>query len=354
MGFQQCKTDPCVYIKETTTGPVYLAVYVDDLLIVGKDMAEVNIVKSDLGREFQMDDRGDVEYILGIQVIRDRAARTLSMVQTQYARDVVKKFKMENSKCKIKVPMHPKTKFSMEDCPTEEEELEYMKKVPYRSAIGSLMYLATCTRPDISYAVSMCASYMHNPGRVHWEAVKNILAFVNETQSRGLIYGARDHTDEMMNLVYMYVDADHAGDLDNRRSRTGYVTMLNGGAVSWKTRLQERTSISSTEAEYYAASEGYAEAKWFRMFLAEIQVTQNQPTVILEDNKSCISLSENPVYQYRTKQIDIRHHQLREGVSYKEIVLHHIPTEEQVADALTKGLEWRMFEILTNECMMYM
>ena len=162
--------------------------------------------------------------------------------------------------------MHPTTKFSAEDCPTEQSEIERMKKVPYRSAIGSLMYLATCTRPDIAYAVSMCASYMHNPGRVHWEAVKCILAYVNQTTYRGITYGGREYANAMKDRIYMYVDADHAGNIDNRRSRTGYVTMLHGGAVSWKTRLQDRTSLSSTEAEYYAASESFGEAKWFRMF----------------------------------------------------------------------------------------
>lgn len=152
--------------------------------------------------------------------------------------------------------------------------------------------------------------------------------------------------------TWLYVDADHAGDLDNRRSRTGYVTMLHGGAISWKTRLQERTSMSSTEAEYYAASEGFGEATWFRMFMAELQLTQMEPTVLFEDNQSCISLSQNPVYQYRTKQIDIRHHQLRQGVAYKEIVLVHIGTAHQVADALTKGLDCVAFQRLT-QCMMH-
>jgi len=292
MGFKQCVTDPCVYIKETPSGLMYLAVYVDDLLIIGKDMREVNIIKADLRREFEMDDRGDAAFILGIQIERDRAARTLIMKQTQYARDVVERFKMEKSKCRLRVPIHPKTNFSAEDCPTTPEDIEYMKSVPYRSAIGSLMYLATCTRPDISYAVSMCASYMHNPGRAHWEAVKSILAYVNMTQARGLIYGTRDCNGDMLDKVYVYVDSDHDGNLNNRRSRTGYVAMLHGGAISWKTRLQERTSLSSTEAEYYAASEGFAEARWFRMFLAELQLNQMEPTVILEDNQSCISLSE--------------------------------------------------------------
>jgi len=351
IGFKKCDTDPCVYLKETANGPIYLAVYVDDLLIIGKNLSEIDVIKADLSKKFDMDDRGDASFILGMSITRDRVARTLELSQAQYARDVVMRFKMQNSKCKLGIPIRSKVRLSGEDCPQTDEEKEDMSMVPYRSAIGALMYLATCTRPDISYAVSMCASYMHNPGRVHWEAVKDILAYVNLTSSRGLVYGSRDCTDDLLDVVYIYVDADHAGDVDNRRSRTGYVSMLHGGAVSWKTRLQERTSISSTEAEYYAASDAFGEARWFRMFLAELKIYQTKPTVILEDNESCMKLAQNPVYQYRTKQIDIRHHQLREGVKYKEIVFVHVSTVDQVADALTKGLESRGFRDLTNRCM---
>lgn len=352
MDFKQCLTDPCVYVKMTKSGPVYLAVYVDDLIIVGKEIVEIDKIKVDLKKEFSMDDRGDAEYILGMQIERDRQARTLVLKQTQYAKDVIGKFHMNNSKCPSKIPIRPDNKMSAADCPTTPEEKSHMKRIPYRSAIGSLMYLATCTRPDISYAVSVCASYMHNPGRVHWDAVKGILAYVNMTKDRGLIFG-RNQTEGMKDTVYVYTDADHAGNTDNRRSRTGYVTMFNGSTVSWKTRLQDRVGISSTEAEYYAASEAFGEAKWFRMFLAELNLQQSEPTVILEDNQSCINLSQNPVFQFRTKQIDIRHHQLREGVRYKEIILTHIATADQVADSLTKGLEWKQFHKLTNECMMH-
>jgi len=351
MGFKQCLSDPCVYVKMTNSGPVYLAVYVDDLIIIGKDVNEIDTIKDGLRKEFDMDDRGDAEYILGMQIERDRSAKTLKLTQTQYARDVVKKFNMDKSSCGIKVPIRSDTKMSGADCPTTPKDKADMKKIPYRSAIGSLMYLATCTRPDITYAVSMCASFMHNPGRVHWRAVKDILAYVNSTKSRGLIFGEKQ--DGMKDTMYVYTDADHAGNTDNRRSRTGYVTMLNGSAVSWKTRLQDRVGISSTEAEYYAASEAFGEAKWFRMFLAELNLQQSEPTVILEDNQSCINLSQNPVFQFRTKQIDIRHHQLREAVKYNEIILVHIATSDQLADSLTKGLHWKQFHKLTNEYMMY-
>jgi len=232
IAFKRCDTDPCVYVKETDHGPIYLAVYVDDLLLIGDNIAEIDLIKADLSLKFDMDDRGDASYILGMSIERDRVAKTLELSQGQYARDVVTRFKMNNSKCKLEIPIHSKTQLSSEDCPVTDEEKEDMSKVPYRSAIGALMYLATCTRPDISYAVSVCASYMHNPGRVHWESVKGILAYVNHTTDRGLIYGSREVSEDLRDTVYIYTDADHAGNVDNRRSRIGYVTMLHGGAVS--------------------------------------------------------------------------------------------------------------------------
>jgi hypothetical protein len=354
MGFRKCASDPCVYVKDTSSGPIYMAVYVDDLIIVGRNILEIDLIKEDLSKEFDMDDRGNASYILGMGIERDRPNRSLVLTQAQYAKDVVARFNMSNSKCKLMTPIHPKTKLSGDDCPTTAEAKADMDNVPYRSAIGALMYLATCTRPDISYAVSVCASFMHNPGRVHWNTVKGILAYVNQTSSRGLVYGTRECTEELKDSVYIYTDSDYANNIDNRRSRTGYVMMLHGGAVSWKTRLQERTSMSSTEAEYYAASDAFGEARWFRMFLAELSRIQSKPTVILEDNESCVKLAENPVYQYRTKQIDIRHHQLREGVKYKEVMMVYTNTKDQVADALTKGLDTRSFKELTDKCMMAM
>ena len=146
---------------------------------------------------------------------------------------------MENAKCRTGIPIHPKLKFTRDDCPQTDEEKQYMKKVPYRSAIEALMYLATCTRPDIAHAVSGCASFMHDPDKKHWEAVKQIISYVNATSYRGRIYGNKESHDHMVDTIYLYTDADHAGDLDNRRSSKGYVVMLHGGAVSWKTKWQE-------------------------------------------------------------------------------------------------------------------
>ena len=167
----------------------------------------------------------DVSFVLGMKIERDRIRKTLMITQKQYAKEVAKRFNMNNSKCKSEIPIHSKLKFTKEYCPQTEEEKKYMRKVPYRSAIGALTDVfsnATCTRPDIAYAVSVCASHMHDPGKKHWEAVKQIISYVNVKSYRGLLCGNKENHDHMDD-IYLYTDADHAGDLDNRRSRTGYV-----------------------------------------------------------------------------------------------------------------------------------
>jgi hypothetical protein len=124
--------------------------------------------------------------------------------------------------------------------------------------------------------------------------------------------------------------------------------LRSGGAVSWKPRMQDRVSMSSTEAEYYALSEAACEAQWFRMLMGELILYQERATVILEDNESAINLAHNPVHHSRTKQIDIIHHLLRELVRYKEIAVCHVATKEQLGDALTKALSFQQFMYLTN------
>lgn len=349
IGFKRCTTDPCVYtLLSEEDDPIYLGVYVDDMIIIGADQLRIARIKADIKSRFDIDDKGPVDFILGMKVERDRENRMLYLHQEQYAKNVIKKFNMLDSKCKIGVPMSDNLKLSKDDCPQTEEEKKRMASVPYRSAIGALMYLATCTRPDISYAVSVCASFMQNPGYKHWMAVKNILAYVNSTKKRGLSYGTRYSSEEWLNYVYLYADADHAGDVDKRRSRTGYVTLLNGGAVSWKTRLQDRVAMSSTEAEYYALAEASSEAVWFRMLMNELHIRQLKPTAILEDNESAINLAINPIFQTRTKQIEIRHHVIRDLIRYKEVIVNHISTSEQLGDAFTKALSRATFMYLTN------
>ena len=208
------------------------------------------------------------------------------------------------------------------------------------------MYLATSTRPDITFHVSCLSSQLRCPSKSAWQGVKYLLSYLNTTRDRGIKYMAS----QSINQIEVYCDADYANDKTSRRSRTGYVTLLNNGAVSWRSHLQQRVSLSSTEAEYYAASEGCMEAAWFRQFLSEIGRPQSRVN-LFEDNQSTICLANNPVADFKTKHIEIRHHYMRECVAYGELVMVKIHTNEQIADLLTKNLPSVSFHHLSNKFM---
>ncbi|KAK8715893.1 hypothetical protein V6N13_043218 [Hibiscus sabdariffa] len=142
-----------------------------------------------------------------------------------------------------------------------------MSQIPYASAIGSIMYAMICTRPDLSYALSMTSRYQANPGDGHWVAVKNILKYLRRTKDVFLVYGGEEQLS-----IKGYTDASFQTDKDDSRSQSGFVFRLNGGAVSWKSSKQDTVDDSTTEAEYIAASEAAKEAVWIKNFITELGV----------------------------------------------------------------------------------
>jgi hypothetical protein len=219
-----------------------------------------------------------------------------------------------------------------------------MEAVPYREAVGSLMYLMVGTRPDIAYSVSVASRYLSNPGPKHWLGVKRIMRYLKGTIDYGLCFSFS----EKVELVG-FSDADWAGDLDSRKSTTGYVFTLSGGPVSWTSKRQNTVALSSTEAEYMAVTMTGREAVWLRTLLQQLGFTMSRPTLIHVDNQSCTALAQNPVHHQRTKHIDIQHHFVRELVSEKVIELKYVPTEENIADVFTKGLgKQRHHDLLTS------
>ena len=199
-------------------------------------------------------------------------------------------FNMDSSITRI-IPLDPNGRLSKQMAPTTEEEKEEMQQVPYREAVGSLMYVTTTFRPDIAYAVSQVAQFCENPGRPHWTAVKRIMAYLKGTLNHGIVFGKKEEEEALQ--LYGYTDADYAGDLDHRRSTTGYIYKLNGGPVAWCSRRQQCTAMSTTEAEYVAASETAKEATWLRRILNDVGTPQINPTLIKCDNQSAISLITN-------------------------------------------------------------
>src|SRR5438477_7855715 len=219
------------------------------------------------------------------------------------------------------------TSITAEEAPADPQE--------YARIVGGLTFAACVTRPDIACAVSQLSQFLNNPSSTHMQAAKRVLRYLHGTAMLGITYRPPPLH------LQGYSDANWAGDMDTRRSTTGYVVMLNNGAIAWKSQRQPTVALSTMEAEYMALTEATKELKWVRQLLAELGYdgdSMNEPTGLYSDNQSAIALAKNPVSHARAKHIDLRHHFIREAILDKIVWLQHIPTSEMTADSLTKAL----------------
>jgi hypothetical protein len=331
MGLKPTHQDPCVYSGNINGQKIYLGLYVDDLIICCKEKSIIRTIKDKLSSLFKITDIGPLKYCLGYEVDRDRENKTLKLHQAGYIKEIIQRANMSDCKS-ISVPADPSVRLSKEMSPKSPEEKEFMKKVPYRQIVGALLYLVSGTRPDLSFSVSQVCRFMHDPGKRHWEAVKQIIRYLKGTQFRGLVLGGTGGE------LQGYVDSDHAGDKDTRRSTTGYIFYLFGGPISWNCKTQPTVALSSTEAEYMALSSSAQEAIWLIGILNSLGINNHETVTLFCDNQGSIKLAKNPTNHSRTKHIDIRHHFIREAVDSKKIQLEYINTKENLADMLTKPL----------------
>jgi hypothetical protein len=254
--FSPLSADPGVFSR----GQVYIAVYVDDLLIIGPSMPEIEAIKLELSGRFEMSDLGPCAYYLGIAVVRDLANRSLRLSQRTYTEQVLRQFGMWGAN-PADLPMATNTRLVPEP---DSYEAVAEDKQWYSSAVGSLMYLMLCTRPDIAYSVSVLSRFLVNPGPSHLSAVKHVLRYFRGTLNYDLVFRG-----SLQNLTG-YTDSDWAGDTDTRRSTAGYIFNLGSGAISWSSKLQPTVALSSTEAEYMGQTQATKEAVWLRALLNEL------------------------------------------------------------------------------------
>ena len=207
--------------------------------------------------------------------------------------------------------------------------------------LGSLLYLSTRTRPDIAFAVNSVARFCSNPTKQHWTAVKRIFRYLRGTTWFGLLYSKGES-----GALIGYSDADWGGDGNDYKSTSGYVFQIGGTAVSWRSKKQTCVALSTSEAEYIALSSAAQEAVWMRALNSDLKNQPSEPTVIFEDNQSAICLAKNPQFHGRSKHINIKFHFIREQVSTKTICLKYCPSEDMLADLLTKGISSDRFEKL--------
>lgn len=329
IGFKRCQSDTCVYVMRKGQNINIIAVYVDDILLAFSDESALRKIKQEICEQFDVVDKGPVDYFLGMEIRREGSKICLS--NKLFIRELLQDHRMNETR-NCYTPLDPGQKFSRcEDC----SSCALVDAKGYQSLIGSLMYLGITTRPDITHSVNKLSQFNVKPHREHLKAAKHILKYLNSTINFEICY--RKTTGQNLRA---YADADWAGSCDDRRSYTGFTFELAGGPITWESRKQQTVALSSTEAEYMALSSACKEVVYIRSFLREIGYNElvNKPTELYGDNLSSHQLVKNPVHHARSKHIDIRVHYIREVYSKNLIELKYVPTEDNVADVFTKNL----------------
>ncbi|GKA91500.1 hypothetical protein Tco_0813370 [Tanacetum coccineum] len=240
------------------------------------------------------------------------------------------RFNMDKAKV-VRSSLTTNFKLTAKDCPSFKKNIEKMDRVPYASAVGSLMYAMVCTRSDLAHAVGVVSRFLSNPGKKHWEVVKWIFRYPRGTSKLGITFG----NGKLM--LVGFTDLNMAGNKDNMKSTSGYLMTFTGGAVSWQSRLQKCVALSTTDAEYMAATKACKELLWLKRFLQELGFKQ-QRYAVLCDNQSAIHLAKNSMFHKRTKHIDIRYHWIRDVIEDGMFELNKVHTDDNASDMLTKAV----------------
>lgn len=334
--FMQIESDKCVFIGNISEEKVYLALYVDDGLVISRSTAAINKILQYLKKCFQIT-IDDANLFVGLQLARNKLTHQISIKQTSYIKKIITKFKMEDAKPSA-IPMDPGKQLHR---PKEEEKLE---GIPYREAIGALLFVARLTRPDIEFAVNRLSQFLTCYGQEHWNAVKTIIRYLKGTLKAGIVYGSSGSNFKLRG----YTDADYAGCSDTRKSTSGFVFVLNGGPITWSSQKQDVVALSTTEAEYIALAHGVKDAIWIRRFLNELGIPMDYVSINV-DNQSAIKLASNPEFHKRSKHIEVRYHFIRQIYERGEIKLDYIQSKHQLADLFTKPLPKQRFSYLRQE-----
>ncbi|GJZ26294.1 retrovirus-related pol polyprotein from transposon TNT 1-94 [Tanacetum coccineum] len=331
--FSKGSVDPTLFIRREGNDLILVQIYVDDIIFAASTPELCDLFAKIMCSKFKMSMMGKISFFLGLQI--SQSPRGIFINQSKYALESLKKYGFESCD-PVDTPMVEKSKLD------EDKEGKAVDPSHYRGMIGTLLYL-TASRPDLQFAICMCARYQARPTEKHLNAVKRIFRYLKGTVHRGLWYPK----DSSFALT-AFADADHAGCQDTRRSTSGSIQLLGDRLVSWSSKRQKSAAISSTEAEYIALSGCCAQVLWMRSQLTDYGFGFNKIPMYC-DNKSAIALCCNNVQHSRSKHIDIRFHFIKEHVENGMIELYFVNTEYQFADIFTKSLGRKRIEFLINK-----
>ena len=332
LGLKQSSADPCVFIQDETESMTIVAVYVDDLIVMSTSPEKLDATKKALSERFKMKDMGPLHYCLGVSVVQN--AGGIWLHQKQYILSMLLRFGLVDAK-PASTPADPNVRLVKDDGVSKQLE----DKALYQSMVGSLLYAAMATRPDITQAVGAVSKFCAQPTEAHLTAVKRVLRYLSGTKELALRYRKSEEP------PIGYSDADWAGDHDDRHSTSGNLFMFGGGAICWSSKKQAVVALSTSEAEYISLSAAAQETAWLQKLLLDLRMSSH-PITMMEDNQGAIALAKNPIAHSRSKHIDIRFHFIREAQENGLIQIKYCPTEDMLADLLTKPLPRNTFERL--------
>ncbi|CAI7927954.1 unnamed protein product [Closterium sp. NIES-54] len=331
LGFNPSTADPSLFLRtDTSLLPFYVLVYVNDLVFATADTEVLTLVKLEMQKRHSCTDLGELRSHLGLQITRDRARRTITLTQSHMVHQVLQRFGLQFSSPQ---PTPLSTGHSL-SAPPSDESVE--PSGPYPELVGCLIYLMTCTLPELAYPLSLLARYVA-PGRhrkVHWDAAKKVLHYLCSTLGMGIVLGGRGPV-----VLTSHADASWVDDLATQRSSQGYTCSLGSGSVSWRSTRSPSVLCSSCEAEIYAGAMAAQELRWLTYLLTDLGEQPRSPPVLSVDNKDMIALCQEHRLEHRTKHIALRYFLARELQQRGQLRLAYVASRANTADIFTKALQ---------------
>ncbi|CAI7749946.1 unnamed protein product [Closterium sp. NIES-54] len=331
LGFSSSTADPSLFLRtDTSLPPFYILVYVEDLVFATADTDALAHVKLELHKRHTCTDLGELTSYLGLRITRDRARRTITLTQSHMVQQVLQRFGFTWSSAQA-TPLT--IGHSLSALPSNES---VEPSGPNPELVGCLMYLMTCTRPDLAYPLGLLAHYVA-PGRhrkVHWDAAKRVLCYLCSTSGMGLVLGGRRSV-----VLTGHSDASWVDDQATQRSSQGYTFSLGSGSVSWRSTRSSSVLSTSCEAEIYATAMAAQELRWLTYLLTDLGERPSSPPVLYVDNKAAITLCQEHRLEHRTKHIALRYFLARELQQRGQLSLRYVATRANDADIFTKALQ---------------
>ena len=334
LGFKESQNDQCLFLRTAGAALDCVCVWVDDIIYASTREQFYEIFERDITSRYQVSDMSDLKWFLGMKI--DVEKEIIKISQAKYIENLLAKFGMRDCKA-VTTPIAEGTKLSKADCPEEgSEEQSEMSGRDYRGLVGSINYLSVSSRPDIANAAHLLSAFVQNPGICHWIAAKHVLRYLKGTMYHSLTY-TKNGTDM---AVEAFSDADWAGNIDNRRSTSGYCIRLfsDSGCVTWRSKTQSTVATSTAESELNAAVIAIQELKYVNGILSDFGYEVQMPMVLNVDNQALIAMSKNPVQSNKSKHFALKLCYLREQVNEGFLKLSYTSTNEMPADILTKPI----------------